>query len=91
MQSRYLSKLLDHLAPKEGLVLLVLAVVVGAATGLAAVLFIRLIALINHLSYFSLAGLLPWLGRFWFVVIPALGADDPDGPAGTATDLAEQD
>lgn len=74
MQSRYLSKLLDHLAPKEGLVLLVLAVVVGAATGLAAVLFIRLIALINHLSYFSLAGLLPWLGRFWFVIIPALGA-----------------
>jgi len=74
MSSRYLSKLLDRLAPREGLVLLVLAVAVGAATGLAAVLFIRLIAYIHHLAYFSFAGLLPWLGRFWFVIIPALGA-----------------
>jgi len=72
--SRYLAKLLDRLAPREGLVLLVLSVIVGAATGLAAVLFIRLIALIHHFAYFSIAGLIPWLGRFWFVVIPTLGA-----------------
>jgi len=72
--SRYLAKLLDRLAPREGLVLLVLSVIVGAATGLAAVLFIRLIVLIHHLSYSSLAGLVPWLGRFWFVIIPTLGA-----------------
>jgi len=74
MLSRYLPKLLDRLAPGEGLVLLVLAAIVGGATGLAAVLFIRLIALIHHLAYFNFAGLLPWLGRFWFVIIPTLGA-----------------
>lgn len=74
MPSRYLSKLLDRLAPREGLVLLVLAVIVGAATGLAAVFFIRLIAYIHYFAYFSFAGLVPWLGRFWFVIIPTIGA-----------------
>jgi CIC family chloride channel protein len=72
--SRFLSKLLDRLAPREGLVLLVLAIMVGAATGFAAVLFIRLIAYIHHFSYSSIAGLIPGLGRLWFIVIPALGA-----------------
>ncbi|MEJ2690414.1 MAG: chloride channel protein [Deltaproteobacteria bacterium] len=74
MPRRFLSKLLDRLAPREGLVLLVLAVIIGAVTGLAAVFFIRLIAFIHNFSYFSIAGLVPWFGRFWFVVIPTLGA-----------------
>ena len=51
MIKRYLAKLLDHLAPREGLVLLVLAVIVGIATGLAAVFFIRLIGFIQVTAY----------------------------------------
>lgn len=74
MLKRYLASLLDRLAPREGLVLVVMAVVVGAGTGLAAVLFIRLIALIHNLAYADLASLVPELGRWWFVFTPVIGA-----------------
>ena len=73
MLKRYLAKLLDHLAPREGLVLLVMAIVVGLTTGLAAVLFIRLIALIQLLLYGGAETILPALGRFWIILIPVLG------------------
>ena len=42
--------LLDKISPPEGLFLLILSVVVGGATGLAAVLFIHLIAVIQNRS-----------------------------------------
>lgn len=74
MKSRYLSKLLDRLAPREGVVLLFLAICVGASTGLAAVLFIELISFIHRFAYGDLAGLIPGLGRFWFIIIPVVGA-----------------
>jgi len=73
--NRYtLAKILDRFAPREGAVLLVMAIVVGVSTGFAAVCFIRLIAFIHNFSYGSIASHVPSLGRLWFVVIPVLGA-----------------
>jgi CIC family chloride channel protein len=74
MPRRYLTKLLDKLAPQEGLMLMVMSVAVGAGTGLAAVFFIRLIAFIHNLTFAGLASLVPDLGRIWFIIIPVLGA-----------------
>jgi CIC family chloride channel protein len=73
MLKRYLAKLLDHLAPREGLVLLVMAIVVGVTTGLAAVLFIRLIAFIQLFFYGGGEKILPALGRVWIILIPVIG------------------
>jgi CIC family chloride channel protein len=73
MIKRYLAKLLDHLAPREGLVLLVLAVIVGIATGLAAVFFIRLIGFIQVTAYGGAENIFPALGRFWIILIPVIG------------------
>ncbi len=73
MLKRYLAKMLDHPAPREGLVLLVMAVVVGVATGLAAVLFIRLIAFIQIFFYGGGEKILPALGRIWIIVVPVIG------------------
>lgn len=74
MNRHTLSRILDRLAPSEGAVMLVLSIVVGAATGFAAVCFIRLIAVIHNFAYSDIASLIPSLGRGWFVVIPVLGA-----------------
>jgi CIC family chloride channel protein len=74
IKSHFFSKLLDRLAPREGVVLLLLSIVVGAATGLAAVCFIHLISFIHQLSFGKIAGLLPGLGRIWFIIIPVVGA-----------------
>jgi CIC family chloride channel protein len=73
MIKRYLAKLLDHLAPREGLVLLVMAVIVGVATGLAAVFFIRLIQFIQDFFYGGADKILPALGRVWIILIPVTG------------------
>jgi len=53
---------------------MVMAVVVGAGTGLAAVFFIRLIALIQNFSYTEAMVLYPSLGRLWLILIPVSGA-----------------
>ncbi len=74
MPKRHIANLLDRLVPRGGLVLMVMAVVVGAGTGLAAVFFIRLIAFIEHFSYTEAMVLYPFLGRLWLIVIPVLGA-----------------
>jgi CIC family chloride channel protein len=73
MLKRYLAKMLDQLAPREGLVLLVMAVVVGVATGLAAVFFIRLIAYIQFFFYGGGEKILPELGRLWIILVPVIG------------------
>jgi CIC family chloride channel protein len=65
--------MLDQLAPREGLVLLVMAVVVGITTGLAAVLFIRLIAYIQFFFYGGGEKILPELGRIWIILVPVIG------------------
>jgi CIC family chloride channel protein len=73
MQRRYITQLLDRWAPDE-VVMMAVAVAVGAGTGLAAVFFIRLIALIRRVAYSDVVTILPALGRWWLLVIPVLGA-----------------
>jgi CIC family chloride channel protein len=73
MIKRYLAKLLDHLAPREGLVLLVMAIIVGVATGFAAVFFIRLIQYIQIFFYGGSEKIFPALGRLWIILIPVIG------------------
>ena len=69
-----LSSFLDSKAPPPGVLLLVLSVAIGAATGLAAVFFIKLIGAIQHFSYTTLPGLLPFLGEWRYILLPVLGA-----------------
>jgi CIC family chloride channel protein len=68
-----LSKYLDRLAPPVGLLLLILSIAIGAGTGLAAVLFIKLIYAIQHLGYETLPALLPSLGNFVYFIVPVIG------------------
>ena len=68
-----LSKYIDRLAPPVGLMLLILSIAIGAGTGLAAVLFIKLIYAIQHLGYEALPNLLPWLGNFVYLIVPVIG------------------
>jgi CIC family chloride channel protein len=52
-----------------------LALIVGLGTGVAAVLFIKAIALVTYLSFEQgLPQLLAPMGRAWIVVVPVLGA-----------------
>lgn len=67
------SSYLDRLAPPEGLLLLILSVVVGSCTGLAAVLFIKLIYFIQSLCYSTLPTLVPALGKLVYLIIPVIG------------------
>lgn len=69
-----LSNILDHLSPPKGLVLLILSVCIGAGTGLAAVLFIKLIYAIQHFSYTTLPELVPQLGYWVFFIVPVVGS-----------------
>ncbi len=66
--------LLDKISPPEGLLLLILAMLIGAATGLAAVFFIRLIALIQDWSYSTIQVTFPHLGMWSYVLVPVAGA-----------------
>jgi CIC family chloride channel protein len=68
-----LSWYLDRFSPPEGLLLLILAVVVGAITGLASVFFVKLIFAIQDFSYGSVSGFLPFLGKWIYLIIPILG------------------
>lgn len=74
MLSRYLSKLREHPTTTKGIFLILLAVMVGASTGLAAVFFIRLIAYIQLVVYSGAEKFFPILGAWSFVLIPVLGA-----------------
>ena len=74
MKKRFFPKLLDQLGPREGVVLMFMSVAVGAATGFAAVFFIRLISIIHQFAFGEVAATLPGLGRLWLIVIPVCGA-----------------
>jgi CIC family chloride channel protein len=65
--------LLDRLQPSQTTVLLVTAIVVGAGTGLGAVLFIALIEFIQRILFEGGASTLGFMGRLIFVLIPAAG------------------
>ncbi len=64
---------IDRLQPSSTSVLLVTAVVVGAGTGLGAVLFIRLIETIQRIFFEGGQTVLGFMGRGLFILIPALG------------------
>ena len=66
--------LLDRTTPPEGLLLLVLSVIIGATTGLAAVAFIHLIEIIQNRSYNSVYFLFPHLGIWSYALVPIGGA-----------------
>ncbi len=68
-----LPALIDRLFPSQTALLLGTAVLVGAGTGLGAILFIRLIALVERLIFHVGPSMLPWTGRAWIIVAPALG------------------
>ncbi len=72
--SLWLLGLLERFQPSETALLVALAIGIGALTGLAAVLFIRLIEWIAHLGFEELPALAPGLGRGWIVLVPVLGA-----------------
>ena len=65
---------LDRMSPPEGLLLLILAVLIGATTGFAAVFFIRLIEFIQNGSYSTFFEYFPSLGILAFLLIPVAGA-----------------
>ncbi len=74
MKRHPIGVLLDRMAPPEGLLLLVLAVIIGAGTGLAAVFFIWLIAFIQNRSYTGIELIFPHLGVWSYVLVPVGGA-----------------
>jgi CIC family chloride channel protein len=65
--------LVDRLQPTQTTVLLVTAVIVGAGTGLGAVIFIELISLIQRLFFQGGEIALGFLGRGLFILAPAVG------------------
>ncbi|WP_028585524.1 chloride channel protein [Desulfogranum mediterraneum] len=65
---------LDRFSPPQGLLLMLLAILIGGVTGLAAVFFIRLIALIQESFYTLVHALLPMLGIWTYLAVPVIGA-----------------
>jgi CIC family chloride channel protein len=56
-------------------VLMLVATLVGAGTGLTAVIFIKAIDWINHFSFDQgLPQLLSFMGSYWVIMVPVLGA-----------------
>ncbi len=70
---RRLSGLLDRIQPSETAVLLATSIAVGAGTGLGAVLFIALIALVHRVAFQGGEAGFGFLGRGLFVLVPAAG------------------
>lgn len=67
------SRYLDRFSPPEGILLLVLAVVVGASAGLASVFFVKLIFAIQDFSYGTMSELVPALGKWIYLLVPIVG------------------
>jgi len=66
--------LLDRMSPPEGVLLIILAVIIGATTGFAAVFFIKLIGFIQHNSFSIGSPVFSLLGNWTYVVVPVGGA-----------------
>jgi len=69
-----LGYLLDRLAPREELILMVLAVIIGAGTGGAAVCFIKLIVWIQNFSYGGFLGVFHGSDGLAVLLVPVAGA-----------------
>ncbi|MGE5224513.1 MAG: chloride channel protein [Omnitrophica WOR_2 bacterium] len=68
-----LATLLDRIQPSETAVLIATAITVGVGTGISAVLFIRLIIIVQTLFFETGAALLGFLGRGVFLLAPFIG------------------
>ena len=66
--------ILDRLSPPEGILLLILAVIIGGATGLAAVLFIKLISFIQNFSFSTDSKFFSIFDNLTYIVVPVAGA-----------------
>jgi CIC family chloride channel protein len=71
--NRHFEQIVDRLRPSETAILLGTAVAVGAGTGFGAVLFIELIAAVQHLFFDTGADIFHFLGGGWIVAAPILG------------------
>ncbi|PID77291.1 MAG: chloride channel protein [Deltaproteobacteria bacterium] len=67
------SSVLDRFSLPLGLQLLILSVGIGSGTGLAAVLFVKLIYAIQHICYSYLPKLVPFLGAWIYLFAPVMG------------------
>ncbi len=68
-----LSKLLDRLEPPEGFLLFILSVLVGGCTGLAAVMFIKLIHAVQVFSFSTIPSHIPHIGKWIYLLVPIVG------------------
>lgn len=71
---RKFAAFLDRRLPSEEAVLFFSAILVGAGTALGAVLFIRLIQFVEMALFEWVPITLPWVGRWWIILIPVIGA-----------------
>ena len=72
--SRRLTRLVDKHQPSETTLLLLLSIIIGLVTGLAAVAFIDLIDWITNFSFGSIPDTFASLGRWWIIIIPVVGS-----------------
>ena len=71
--SARITKVLDRFHPSESAVLLVTAVIVGAGTGLGAVIFIKLIGIVQNVIFINGASTLDFLGSGLIILAPMVG------------------
>ncbi len=65
---------LDRIRSANTITVLIIAIVVGAGTGLGAVFFIDLISWVEKFLYEILPGILPEIGRGWYIIAPVIGS-----------------
>lgn len=68
-----MSTFLNHFQPSTTTILIISAIIVGAGTGLGAVLFIKLISLVENLFFVDGAAVFGFLGTGLFIVAPVVG------------------
>lgn len=72
-EGTWFARLLDRVQPPEALLAIGLAVVAGAGVGGAYIAFHYLIQFFEDLGFVRGAEWLKWLGRYYVILIPALG------------------
>jgi len=72
--SRRFTHLVDKYQPSETTLLLILSIIIGLVTGLAAVAFIELIDWITNFSFGTIPDAFASLGRWWIIIIPLVGS-----------------
>jgi len=71
--ARRSARLLDRWQPPERVIIVITALIVGVGAGLGAVAFRWLMDSITKLSFIAIPSALGFLGRYYVVVVPAIG------------------